>query len=349
MNNKKRIIFVDSTISHDELSAYIQKDDLLLPGIRRGDLIQNLLKYTGIETVVIVDGVFEQQASVTHKEILWVLEQGIKVIGLSSIGALRAFELRDYGMLGYGKVYQDYLEGILDGDDEVAISYFPSSNVFNKTIALVNIRTTLEKLDLYDNDLIFKIRKIHFKQRNWLTLKAVVPNEIFFQLNWNYIDQKKEDVLLYFQTNKSNLSLLPSKHSAKNIYILKDIANQMHTGLIDYLEKNLQLMPFIKKESFTPNLENIAHDMVNYLEYKKNYIYQIIHILNKLDSFSHNESKLKMVSDKIRREQKLFSSSDFIKYLDKKKIPKKNLVAIFDGILKLESYFFTNDHLFKTL
>ena len=115
------------------------------------------------------------------------------------MGALRAYELRDYGMLGYGKVYQDYLEGILDGDDEVAISYFPSSNGLNKTIAMVNIRTTLKKLHIYDKDLIFKIRKIHFKQRNWLTLKAVVPNEIFFKLNAHYIDQKKEDVLLYFQ------------------------------------------------------------------------------------------------------------------------------------------------------
>ncbi|MGM9319051.1 TfuA-like protein [Legionella pneumophila] len=89
MNNKKRAIFVDSTISHDELSEYIQDSDLLLPAVRRGDLIRILLKHQNIEIIVIVDGVFDQQASVTHKEILWALEQGIKVIGLSSIGFSR--------------------------------------------------------------------------------------------------------------------------------------------------------------------------------------------------------------------------------------------------------------------
>ncbi|HIF0302592.1 TPA: TfuA-like protein [Legionella pneumophila] len=350
MNNKKRAIFVDSTISHDELLEYIQDSDLLLPAIRRGDLIRIILKHPSIETVVIVDGVFDQQASVTHKEILWALEQGRKVVGISSMGALRAYELRDYGMLGSGKVFEDYLSGVLDGDDEVAISYFPTTQGFDKTIAMVNIRATLEKLNLYDNELICKLRKIHFKKRNWLTLKAAVPEVIFVQLKAHYIDQKKKDVLLYFQTNHQSIkSEIPIIHSSKNIYILKDLANKMYPTLIDYLEKNLQRMPSIPIQSATPFLEKIAQDIVIYLEYKKNYTHKITYILNELDSFSYKQTRLKIVSDKIRREQKLLLSSNFIKFLDKKKISKTNLTAIFDGILKLESYFLSNGHLFNTL
>ncbi|MCZ4798232.1 TfuA-like protein [Legionella pneumophila] len=350
MNNKKRAIFVDSTISHDELSEYIQDSDLLLPAIRRGDIIGVLLKHPSIEIIVIVDGVFEQQASVTHKEILWALEQGIKVIGLSSLGALRAYELRNYGMLGSGKVFEDYLSGVLDGDDEVAISYFPSTHGFDKTIAMVNIRATLEKLHLCDNNLICKLRKIHFKKRNWLTLKAAVPEAIFVQLKAHYIDQKKKDVLLYFQKNHQSIkSEIPIVHSSKNIYIIRDLANKMYPTLIDYLEKNLQSMASIPIQSATPFLEKIAHDIVIYLEYKKNHTHKITYILNELDSFSYKQTRLKIVSDKIRREQKLFLSSDFIKFLDKKKISKSNLTAIFDGILKLESYFLSNGHLFNTL
>jgi hypothetical protein len=349
MNKKKRAIFVDSTICHDELSTYIQKDDLLLPGIRRGALIQIYLKYPSIESVIIIDGVFEQQASVTHKEILWALNQGIKVIGLSSMGALRAYELRDYGMLGYGRVFQDYVEGILDGDDEVAVSYFPASDGVKKTIAMVNIRKTLDTLQLNDNDLILKIKKIHFKQRNWLALKAAVSDETYMQINSHYIDQKKEDVLLYFKTDESHLSSLTKKNSTKNVYIVKDLANQMHPNLIAYLENNLLKMPSISIESFNPILEKIAHDIINYLSYKKYYFHKIVHILNELNSFSYKESRLKNISDKIRREQKLFSAFNFIEFLDKKKISKNNLSAIFDGILKLESYFLTNGHVFNTL
>lgn len=350
MNNKKRAIFVDSTISHNELSKYIQDSDLLLPAVRRGDLIRVLLKHPSIEIIIIVDGVFDQQASVTHKEILWALEQERKVIGLSSMGALRAYELRDYGMLGSGKVFEDYLSGVLDGDDEVAISYFPTSNGFDKTIAMVNIRATLEKLNLCDNDLICKLRKIHFKKRNWLALKAAVPEVIFVQLKAHYIDQKKKDVLLYFQTYRQSIkSKISIMHSSKNIYILKDLANKMYPTLIDYLEKNLQRMPSIPIQSATPFLEKIAKDIVIYLEYKKNYIHKITYILNELDSFSYKQTRLKIVSDKIRREQKLLLSSNFIKFLDDKKISKSNLTAIFDGILKLESYFLSNGHLFNTL
>lgn len=348
MNLKKRIIFVDSTISHEELSNYVQMDDLLLPGIKRGDLIQNLFKFPSIETVIIVDGVFEQQASVTHKEIVWVLEQGIKVIGLSSMGALRAYELRDYGMIGYGQVYQYFLEGLLEGDDEVAVSYFPLLNDIVRTIAMVNIRATFDKLGLCDNDLINKVRKIHFKKRNWPSLQASLPEDLFVQLKSQYVDQKKEDVLLFFKTKGFGQKSLRPKSSPKNIYIMKELAS-IYPGLIAYLECYLKRMPLISLEFKSEAIEQIASDIINYLEYNKCHTDKIIFILNELHSFNYKEDRLKLISERVRREQKLLSTSQFTNYLNQKKIPTKSLNALFEGLLKLEAYFLTNDYSLNTL
>jgi hypothetical protein len=342
MNKIKRIIFVDSTIGHDELAQYIYEDDLLLPGIRRGDLIQCLIKYPFIESIIIVDGVFEQQASITHKEILWVLEKGVKVTGLSSMGALRAYELHDYGMLGYGEIFQNYIAGLLDGDDEVATSYFLSNDSSEKTIAMVNIRATLDKLHLHNEDLIFKIRNIHYKHRNWLTIKAVVPDEVYVFLKLNYVDQKKRDVVSYFQSTQLSRGSTVTVNYLKNTYIINDLINQMYAGVIDFIEDNLKKMSCSSIHSTNPILENLADEIVNYLEYQADYTHKIASILFELSSFSYGHARLKNFSDKIRREQKLFSSLEFIKYLDEKKISTHNLTSLFEGILKLENYLFIN-------
>ena len=50
----------------------------------------------------LIDGYFERVPSVSHKEILWAMSQGIVVIGAASMGALRAAELAPFGMLGVG-------------------------------------------------------------------------------------------------------------------------------------------------------------------------------------------------------------------------------------------------------
>jgi hypothetical protein len=349
MNKINRVIFTDSTINHTELSGYIQNDDLLRPGIKRGDLVRTLINNPDLKSIVIVDGVFEQQASITHKEILWSLEQGVEVVGLSSIGALRAYELHDYGMLGYGSVFQSYLDGKIDGDDEVAVSYFPIINGYDKTIPMINIRVTLEKLNFNDNDLISLIRNIHFKERNWPALKAIIPEGIYNLLKAHYIDQKKEDVFSFFQVGQFNIGTSIPVCSEKNIFILKNLVNQFHTGLIDFIASNLQVMPMYLVQTVNLPSEKIAQDIIDYLELKNSNLNKIAYILNELSSFSYSDVRLKNISNKIRREQKLFSSSSFIKFLEKKMIPSNRLVVIFDGILKLEAYFLTENYLCNTV
>ena len=60
----------------------------------------------GARTIGLADGVFEDRPTVWHKEILWALERGVRVIGAASLGALRAAECAPYGMEGVGRVFE---------------------------------------------------------------------------------------------------------------------------------------------------------------------------------------------------------------------------------------------------
>ena len=73
----------------------------------------------------LIDGVFERVLPVWHKEILWAMTQGIHVFGAASMGALRAAELHAFGMVGVGRIFADYRDGVLEADDEVAVLHGP--------------------------------------------------------------------------------------------------------------------------------------------------------------------------------------------------------------------------------
>jgi hypothetical protein len=94
--------------------------------------------------IAIIDGYFERVPAVWHKEILWAMSEGVHVFGSSSMGALRAAELSDFGMEGVGAIYESYRNGELEDDDEVAIVHGPAEDGFAPlSEAMVNIRATL--------------------------------------------------------------------------------------------------------------------------------------------------------------------------------------------------------------
>ena len=121
-----------------------------LPPIKQGDLLKALRDHQP-STVVIIDGYFEQVPSVWHKEILWALKQGVTVIGAASMGALRAAELQQFGMLGVGKIFEAYCSGrfspfdelLFEDDDEVAVVHGPPELDYIGSLAMVDLRASL--------------------------------------------------------------------------------------------------------------------------------------------------------------------------------------------------------------
>lgn len=134
------IIFVGPT-----LAGQIDTPDyaVILPPAGRGDLIHAWR--LGARRVLLIDGVFEQSASVWHKEIEFCLSQGVQVVGAASMGALRAAELSRQGMIGYGEVFAMFRDGLLRDDDEVAVLHAGSDlNWLPVSHAMVDIRCALE-------------------------------------------------------------------------------------------------------------------------------------------------------------------------------------------------------------
>lgn len=124
-------------------------DAVFLPPARRGDVAAVIDRYKP-ETIALIDGYFEQVPAVWHKEILFALAQGIVVAGAASIGALRAAELRAFGMIGVGRVFDAYVSGRFEpftdpfeDDDEVAVVHGPLELAYAASDAMVDIRATL--------------------------------------------------------------------------------------------------------------------------------------------------------------------------------------------------------------
>jgi hypothetical protein len=114
------------------------------PPVRQGDLYLAALQ--GPAIIGVIDGYFELVPTVWHKEILWAMARGVHVYGASSIGALRAAELADFGMKGIGHIYRQFRTGRLMDDDEVAILHGPAEvDYVQVTEAMVNVRATIDR------------------------------------------------------------------------------------------------------------------------------------------------------------------------------------------------------------
>lgn len=117
------IIFTGPSLHPDVAKKIL--DANYQPPVGRGDILKALNDKPVI--IGIIDGVFHQKPAVSHKEILKALNQGIKMVGGSSMGALRASELDEWGMIGVGKVYEAYKSGEIESDDDVAVVFDPET------------------------------------------------------------------------------------------------------------------------------------------------------------------------------------------------------------------------------
>jgi YcaO-like protein with predicted kinase domain len=178
------------------------------PPARQGDVYRAALEHPA--AIGLIDGYFDAVPSVWHNEILWAMEQGIRVYGAASMGALRAAELAAFGMIGVGWIFEMYRDSTLVDDDEVAVLHGPGATSYIQvTEPIVNLRATMNEAVrtdavAYDNAaiIIASAKCLHYKLR---TVAAVfseaaergVTHETLCQLrSWMrdcWIDQKRFD------------------------------------------------------------------------------------------------------------------------------------------------------------
>lgn len=141
MSGFTTVVFSGPTLSHAKVCEILD-DPICQPPVAMGD-VYRCLDYDP-DCIAIIDGYFEGVPSVWHKEILYAMSKGVHVLGSSSMGALRAAELADFGMQGVGKIFLQFHCGDLEDDDEVAVLHGPEELEFiAASEAMVNIRETL--------------------------------------------------------------------------------------------------------------------------------------------------------------------------------------------------------------
>jgi len=160
------------------------------PPAQQGDIAKAVLD--GATTIILIDGYFTHTLSPWHKEILFAIRNGCRVIGAGSLGALRAVECAIYGAEPVGVIAGWYADGTCTDDSEVALAhghYADGSKPL--TVPLVNIRATVLSHNL-DADVIEKCRSIYYMERSWPAIKRLLP-KIGKKLQDCYVNQKQLD------------------------------------------------------------------------------------------------------------------------------------------------------------
>jgi len=242
MESSQVFIFTGPTISPEMAQQYLPAT--YLPPVKLGD-VYRIFELFQPRVIGIIDGYFNQVPAVWHKEIMHVMNHGVQVFGAASMGALRAAELDQLGMVGCGKIYEAYQAGVLDfdntiafeDDDEVAVIHSPAElGYFSASVAMVNIRFTLEKAELQgviDQNIrkqLTNIAKgIFYADRNYTSIidiakgQGLPEGDLVSLSEWlkeHAIDQKQLDAItLLKKINKKSFAgkdkLVASKNTSQ--------------------------------------------------------------------------------------------------------------------------------------
>lgn len=209
----KVIIFTGPSLHPEEAGRILDAD--YRPPVGRDDILLALRDKP--EVIGVIDGVFHQRPAVSHKELLKALESGVKVVGGSSMGALRASELDEMGMIGIGRVYKAYKSGEIESDDDVAVVFNPETGEqHSEALITMNYnfkRACREGIISHEDldELKSTAKKIFYPKR---TYRSVIMKSSLDadkkDILMNYIDEegidiKREDALLVLKYIKENL------------------------------------------------------------------------------------------------------------------------------------------------
>lgn len=181
--NRNCWIFAGPTLNGS--ATLVQRGGVkLLPPVKRGD-IDRLVSTRKPGVIAIVDGQFHQCLSVGHAEIRAAVAGGWQVWGLSSMGAIRACEMRHMGMRGYGEVYEWFCRDEDFRDDEVALTHLPGPPYLALSEPLIHIRLWLRELVCKrllssgkEKRLLEELMSMWFGERTLSLARAMVVNAI---------------------------------------------------------------------------------------------------------------------------------------------------------------------------
>jgi hypothetical protein len=140
---ERAFIFVGPTLAAS--ARKLPRGVAAKPPVARGN-VARIAERAKPGVMIIVDGVFHETLAVGHAEIRDAVRAGWRIWGLSSMGAIRAREMRDIGVRGYGRVFERFCEEDDFQDDEVALLHEPTAPYRALTEPLVHLRAAIDHL-----------------------------------------------------------------------------------------------------------------------------------------------------------------------------------------------------------
>lgn len=328
------VIYAGPTISHSQIKQ--QLDCVCLPPVSHGDIID--LMRQSPDAIGIIDGYFEGAPSVWHKEILYAMDQGVTVYGSSSMGALRAAELCAFGMVGIGKVFEGYRDGLLEDDDEVAVLHGPEEAGFvTASVPMVNIRATLASAQQHNvigesqtKALLAFAKRTFYKRRSWSGLLHA-SDELFGEtstreklqawLSNHKVDQKRNDALQMLKAIKEKKisdSTRPDMPFTFQWTSVWDVAVREH-------QQSRTLSTSLSEDDLKV-LEQLQLAPELYMRYSDR---ALLSWMCKHRVESHvDDQMLKLALNDFRADNKLDSRSQLVDYMDKSDLTESSLIKL---------------------
>lgn len=295
ITKKNIIVFLGPSLALD-VAKQLLPSAMFLPPVSCGDILRVIRLKPDI--IIIIDGLFENQPAVWHKEILYAMSLGVAVFGASSMGALRASELASLGMHVFGDIALQYSTGELNDDDEVALLHGNASMHFAvNSDPMINIRATLKLalqeniIDVYLHDkLITYTKAMYYPERSLRhAISALIVDHASPTLinlsQWlethGLVDVKQQDAMALLQyvaslTTTSDLFTefnTPSSTALQDLSIPPTAPRDLFAGSINIktpnfhfnasnlfrgLRKSINCRPFNKDYSWLPIDERVA-------------------------------------------------------------------------------------------
>lgn len=184
--DERVLVYAGLSISPREVGEWIP-DAVIRPPAKQGDVLSDMQRYDPTH-ILLLDGCFRQNLAVWIKELVYALASGVKVYGSSSMGALRAAELFDLGMMGAGRVFSWYHESAIENDAAVAVAFQQDQegNCHNVTVSDVDLYATREWKPDWEPFLL-KALKVPWWERSVKRIQALPacpPDFQVFNVKW---------------------------------------------------------------------------------------------------------------------------------------------------------------------
>lgn len=173
------VVFLGPSLPRAEARALVRGAEFRPPA-RQGDVFRAL--EDGAHTIALIDGVFEASPSVWHHELIAAHESGVRVLGASSMGALRAAELPGV-VTPIGEIASRFVSGEWNDDAHVALLHGDEESGFRPlSVPWVNVWATVQRAvkrktltAAEGRDLCARAEALFYQSRTWDRVVRSLP------------------------------------------------------------------------------------------------------------------------------------------------------------------------------